>query len=179
MDSNTLSIFNDFPITQQGGEGSPYIPEAVNRFILCSSAPWFLHQSVDNGISNSPNGELSHKTPISAKTSRYIVPQKSKLIPIQPSKKSPVKSSNPPWRIETVESNSLQFLTDEKTDIKSHRKYGCRGGPLAPDRAKHAREMRGTGACWQCRFAKVRVSWIREMQIRTYLIDLVLIRQSL
>lgn len=41
---------------------------------------------------------------------------------------------------------------------KSKRKFGCRNGPLPPEVAEHAKQMRDVRACWPCRFVKVKVS---------------------
>lgn len=51
-----------------------------------------------------------------------------------------------------------QRLGGKKVEKESKQKVGCRRGPLRPESAKKAQDMRRLGACWHCWLFKVTVS---------------------
>jgi hypothetical protein len=155
--SNPFPFLGHFMEVPRSAEGSPLIP-AINLYIAPSdNPPWVPPQVFDNRINNHPNSERPHHEGMSAETLQATVPQTSKLKFIRPSKKSSNTSSTLEWQLITPGTISPQPLGADRPGMRSQPKPGCRNGPLAPANAVHAKEMREAGACWACRFAKVKV----------------------
>lgn len=123
---------------------------------------WVYSPSLTSGITNSSNIGLLLQTPISMKTTPPVVPNTPRLTSIQPSKEGFIPSSDSKWRPIMYGSLSPQQSLVQRPDIKQYNKQGCRDGCLKAETAKHAREMRWHGSCWQCRFSKVTVSSTHE-----------------
>jgi len=162
-ESNTILILDSFSESPHGSAGSPLTPAAIYRYTAPSDAPPWAHlQGLDNQNSNS-NGELPHQEGISDGVVQARVPQTSKLTLIRPSGKSSNTTSMLTWRHKTLETMSPgtmspQPLRTNGPELPPNPKLGCRKGPLGQEVAERAKEMRGAGACWQCRISKVRVS---------------------
>lgn len=67
------------------------------------------------------------------------------------------------WQImlslEDLPHKSGRRYRPSKPPIQKQRKSGCRAGPLKPENAKKASEMRRRRACWSCWLSKIPVSW--------------------
>jgi hypothetical protein len=158
MDNNFLSYRDPFTDTQQENGQSSVMPTTIDGLISRSMDPRVFTQSPTNGIVNSSNMGLLQRTAVFIKASPPVVPHTPQPRVLIPSKYIPIISSNSVWCNVTYASESAQRSADQRPELKSHRKYGCRFGPLKPDILKHARKIRKVRACWSCRFSKVTVS---------------------
>jgi hypothetical protein len=63
---------------------------------------------------------------------------------------------SPKWRHTVVHSD---YTVENSNPQKSVQKRGSRARRLATTSTERARAMQGIGACWPCRFSKIKVSW--------------------
>lgn len=158
MDNISLSSFlASFTDTQEEDVQSQPLPSTIDG-INSRSERWAYAPSLTSGLMNSSHIGLLQTAPVSVKASPPVTPHNPQLKNIQPSKESPITSSNSIFRNITYESLLPQRSPDQRQEMKPHRKQGCRYGSLEPEIAKHARKIRELGSCWTCRFSKVMVS---------------------
>jgi hypothetical protein len=158
MDNNFLFYPDPFTDIQQENGQSSVMPTTIDGLISRSMDPGAFTPSLTSSILNSSNIELLQRTAVSMMTSPPVVPHTLQPKVLKPSKDIPIISSNSVWYNMTYASESTQRYAGQRPELKSHRKYGCRFGPLKSDISKNARKVRKVRACWRCRFWKVTVS---------------------
>jgi hypothetical protein len=155
IDNNFVSYLDPFADIQQENGRSSLMPVTVDGSVSRPKGPLVFSLSLTHGIVNSLDIGLPQRRPISKQASPLIVPRTLQLRDLQPSKESPITPSDAVWRNMAYLS---QQAASQRPGLKSHQKYGRRFRALKPDISKHAKKMRKTRACWQCRFSKVAVS---------------------